>query len=75
MVLFLAETLADRKRMGGKPFGARERNRGRTDRVVDDEVVERQIDQMARTMAVLPSEGYAALHVLRDGDEVAVERG
>lgn len=52
-----------------------DRNRGRTDRVVDDEVVERQIDQMARTMSVLPSEGYAALHVLRDGDEVAVPRG
>jgi predicted kinase len=52
-----------------------DRNRGRTDRVVDDEVVERQVEQMTRVMAALPSEGYAALHVLRDGDEVAVTRG
>lgn len=52
-----------------------ERNRGRIDRVVDDEVVERQIDLMARTMAALASEGYAATCVIRDGDEIAVERG
>lgn len=50
------------------------RNRCRTERVVDTDVVERQIDQMARTMAALPGEGYAALHVLRDGDEAAVTR-
>jgi len=42
---------------------------------VDDYVVERQIEMMAMALAALPGEGYAALHVLRDGDEVAVERG
>ena len=51
-----------------------ERNRGRTDRVVGADIVERQIDQMAQTLAMLPSEGYAALYVLRDGDRVEVER-
>ena len=51
------------------------RNRDRSGRVVDDYVVERQIEMMAMALAALPGEGYAALHVLRDGDEVAVERG
>jgi protein phosphatase len=52
-----------------------ERNRDRPGRVVNDDVVAQQIDQMARTMAALPGEGYAALHVIRDGVEVALERG
>jgi predicted kinase len=51
------------------------RNRGRGGRVVDDDVVERQIDQMAETLATLPGEGYAALYVLRAEDSVAVARG
>jgi protein phosphatase len=51
------------------------RNRGRSGRVVDDVVVERQIDQMAATLAALPSEGYSALHVIRDEDHVEVARG
>lgn len=50
------------------------RNRGRTGRVVDDGVVDRQIDLMDRALASLPSEGYAAVHVLGELDEVAVER-
>lgn len=50
------------------------RNRGRADRVVAGDVVERQIDQMARTLAALPAEGYAALYVVRDGAEVEVGR-
>jgi len=50
------------------------RNRDRVGRVVDDDVVERQIDQMAGTMAALPSEGYAAIHVLRESDSVEVAR-
>lgn len=51
------------------------RNRDRVGRVVADDVVERQIEQMARTMAALPSEGYAAVHVIHgDDDEVAVGR-
>ena len=40
-------------------------NRGRDGRVVDDEVVDRQIEQMQRALATLPGEGYAALYVLR----------
>lgn len=51
------------------------RNRGRVGRVVGEEVVERQIDQMALTLAALPSEGYAALHVVRDDDQLEVTRG
>ena len=51
------------------------RNRGRADRVVDDEVVERQIVQMAQTVAALRGEGYAALHIVRDGQQVEVVRG
>lgn len=50
------------------------RNRGRRDRVVEAEVIDRQLEQMARTLAALPSEGYAALHVLRDEDEVLIDR-
>lgn len=50
------------------------RNRGRTDRVVDADVIERQIEQMAQTMAVLPSERYSAVHVLGAGDAVEVVR-
>ena len=56
------------------PRTFQERNRGRLDRVVDGDVVERQVEQMAQTMAVLPSEGYAALYVLRDGDDVELTR-
>lgn len=51
------------------------RNGGRAGRVVLNEVVQRQIDQMARTMAALPSEGYAALYVLRDDDQLEVTKG
>jgi protein phosphatase len=51
-----------------------ERNRGRPDRVVDAEVVERQIDGMARTLAALVSEGYSALYVVREDDQMALTR-
>lgn len=51
-----------------------ERNRGRAGRVVDTDVLERQMDQMAVTLAALPSEGYSALHILRDGDEIELTR-
>jgi protein phosphatase len=57
------------------PHTYRARNRHRAERVVEDEVLERQIDVMSVALAALPGEGYAALHVLRDGDEVTVERG
>lgn len=56
------------------PRAYHDRNRSRAGRVVDDDVVERQIDQMARTVAALPSEGYSALYVLRDGDPAEVSR-
>ncbi|HLB45143.1 MAG TPA: AAA family ATPase [Candidatus Limnocylindrales bacterium] len=48
------------------------RNRGRDGRVVEDEVVDWQIEQMARALAAMPSEGYAALHVLRDPDTLGL---
>ena len=52
-----------------------DRNRGRADRVVDDDVVDRQIEHMARTMAALPAEGYSAVYVIRDGDQpISLER-
>jgi protein phosphatase len=51
------------------------RNQGRYGRVVDNDVVENQIEQMARAMDILRSEGYAALHVVRDGDQISVDRG
>ena len=57
------------------PRAYHDRNRGRTDRVVDAEVIERQVEQMAQTMAAVPSEGYSALYVIRDGDQVEVTRG
>lgn len=44
-------------------------NRGRPDRVVDDEVVADQASRMRDTMASLPGEGYAAFHVFRDPAE------
>ncbi|MDL2335917.1 MAG: AAA family ATPase, partial [Chloroflexota bacterium] len=50
------------------------RNRGRDGRVVAEDVVERQIDEMARTMAALPGEGYAALYLLTDHESVEVKR-
>ena len=50
------------------------RNRDRAGRVVDDEVVERQIELMALTMAALPSEGYAGLYQLREAESVEVVR-
>jgi protein phosphatase len=52
-----------------------ERNRGRAGRVVDADVIERQIDHMARTIAALPAEGYSALYVLRESDSFEVARG
>jgi protein phosphatase len=51
-----------------------ERNRGRVGRVVEADVIERQLDEMALTMATLPSEGYSALHVLRESDSPEVVR-
>jgi protein phosphatase len=56
------------------PRAYHDRNRGRTDRVVDEDVVERQIEGMARTMAALPLEGYAALYVLRDPHESIIAK-
>ena len=56
------------------PRTFQERNRGRLDRVVDEGVVERQIEQMAQTLAALPSEGYSALYVVRDGALAEVTR-
>jgi predicted kinase len=56
------------------PATYHERNRDRAGRVVEDAVVDWQVDQMQLTMAALPSEGYAALHVLRDGADVTLER-
>ena len=53
------------------------RNRGRAGggRVVEDGVVDRQTEQMRRTVAALPDEGYATLYELRDPDDpVSVER-
>lgn len=43
-------------------------NRGRDSRVVEDEVVDRQIELMRQALAALPREGYAALYVLREPD-------
>jgi len=51
-----------------------DRNRNRAGRVVEDAVVDWQVEQMERTLGVLPGEGYAALHILRDGAEVTLER-
>jgi protein phosphatase len=48
------------------------RNLGRPGRVVLSEVVDKQIDVMSRTILALPGEGYAALYVLREGDEFSV---
>lgn len=50
------------------------RNRGRAGRVVEAEVVDRQVEQMQRALAALPREGYAALYVLGDGAGVTLER-
>lgn len=44
------------------------RNAGRPDRVVDDGVVTTQIERMAEALAALPTEGYAAVHRLREAD-------
>jgi protein phosphatase len=41
-------------------------NRGRPDRVVEDEVVISQASRMRDAVASLPLEGYAALYVARD---------
>jgi protein phosphatase len=57
------------------PHTYQARNQGRFGRVVESDVLERQIEQMARAMATLRSEGYAAVHVLRDGDEITIHRG
>lgn len=50
------------------------RNRGRAGRVVEAEVIDWQVEQMQRAMAALPGEGYATLHVIRDGATAKVER-
>lgn len=47
------------------------RNRGRSGRLVEDEVVDRQIERMRRALAALPGEGYAALYVLLEPDTLA----
>ena len=51
-----------------------ELNRGRSGRVVDDDVIERQADMLASALAALPREGYSAVHVLRDGAAIEVVR-
>jgi predicted kinase len=50
------------------------RNRNRTERVVEDGVVDRQIEMMDRALAALPSESYSAVHLLHEGDVVEVVR-
>jgi protein phosphatase len=50
------------------------RNRARSGRIVEDGVVDWQIDQMNRALAALPHEGYATVHILRESDDVTVER-
>lgn len=52
-------------------------NLQRPERVVDDDVVDRQTDLMAQALADLPAEDYASLYVLREPDlhaDLAVER-
>jgi protein phosphatase len=56
------------------PAAYHRHNVGRASRVVDAAVVDWQIEQFQRAMAALPSEGYAALHVLRGKEDVALER-
>jgi predicted kinase len=57
-------------------FHGRNRGRAGAGRVVDDAVVEWQIEQMRKTVAALPEEGYAAVYLLRDPEEqVEVARG
>lgn len=51
-----------------------DRNRGRSGRVVEGGVVDRQIEMMDRALAALPGEGYAAVHVLREDHAVEVAR-
>ena len=50
-------------------------NEGRAGRVVEAEVVDWQVGLMRDALAALPGEGYAALHVLREGDTVEIARG
>lgn len=55
----------------------RQRNTGRTDRVVPDFVITGQVDRMRATLDELADEDYAAVHVLREPDvieAVTVER-
>jgi protein phosphatase len=57
------------------PHTHHERNRSRPGRVVEAGVVDWQIEQMQRTLAELPREGYSAVHILREPDEsIRVER-
>ena len=52
-------------------------NLRRPDRVVDESVVANQAERMRLAVALLPGEGYSAVHVFRapgEVDEVAVER-
>lgn len=49
-------------------------NRGRADRVVEDEVVAGQASRMRDAMASLPLEDYASLYVFRDAAPVAGAR-
>ncbi len=54
-----------------------ERNGQRPDRVVGDGVVAKQTERMARALAELPAEGYAALYVLGEPETlgpISVER-
>jgi predicted kinase len=48
-----------------------EHNRGRPDRVVESFVVADQSERMREALELLPTEGYAALHVLRSPEEIA----
>lgn len=43
------------------------RNRGRSGRVVEAEVIDWQVELMRRALTALPGEGYAALYVIGDG--------
>lgn len=46
-------------------------NLARPGRRVDDEVVRDQHERLQQALAVLPDEGYAAIHVLREPERVA----
>ena len=49
------------------------RNRSRPNRVVEAEVIDRQVELMQHALAALPREGYSALYVIGDGDAAEIE--